>query len=114
MRFQREVSKGCVQVREISSDVKSLEQPHGPEHGKAFSFCELASLMVVQKDGIRLAFLCQKNRAQLSCTKRMLLEEHSQSFVVAERSTFYPSGVGNFRRSRQAFSGNHHLFVNFG
>ena len=97
----------------MSSDVESLEQTYGSQHGKAFFFCELPSLVIVQENGIRTALFRQQNRTQLSRTKGMLLEGHREGFRIAELSTFYPSSASNLRGSRQAISSDHHFSIDF-
>jgi hypothetical protein len=111
--FSEKSSKDCAEVREMSSGVESLQQTYGSQHGEAFSFCELPSPVIVQKNDIRTALFRQQNRAQLSRPKGMLFAEDREGFRIAELSTFYPIGASNLCGSRQAFSSDHHFFVDF-
>ncbi len=97
----------------MSSDVENLKQTYGAQHGEAFSFCELSSLMIVQENDIRTTLFRQQDRAQFSRTKGMLLEDGSEGLRIAELLIFYPIGADNFRCSGQAISCDHDLFVDF-
>src|SRR6266702_2556471 len=97
----------------MPSNMESLEKTNCSQHVKAFLFCKLAGLVIVQKNSVRPALLRQKNRTQFSRAERILFEEQGHGSGIAELSSFYPSGPGDFCSSRQAFSGDHHLLVHF-
>jgi hypothetical protein len=111
--MQKQFAKDGAKIGQLTACIESFQKAHTPANMEALNPRQLAGIVIIEQDFIRLNFFRQQNGADFPKAQRVLFLGRHQVRPIAQRFHFDPRGARNFRRSRRANSNDDHFMVNF-
>jgi hypothetical protein len=87
---RQELSKSGAKICQVACTVERFEKTHAAANSEAFRPCQLAGMVIIEQQGIRLDFFSQKNCAEFSNPQSMFFLRCQQGCWVLKLLYFNP------------------------